>query len=134
MPILKKRPSAVHSLENVKHMAAAMLCSLPTGVAVVRTIQNSTIEGAIVQVPYRECGPVSDDQYAADLRVIMSGSVGVPMSDAVRSIGERERQIIERAASFSLPQAEPTTANDFRVPAAKSREVRSTRARRDEND
>jgi len=133
VPILKKRPSAVHSLENVKYMAAAMLCSLPTGVAVVRTIQNGTIEGAIVQVPYRECGPVSDDQYAADLRVIMSGSVGVAMNDAVRSISERKRQIIERAASFSLPQAEPTTANDFRVPA-KSREGRSSRARRNEND
>ena len=67
VPIMKVRPTAVHSLQNVTHMAAEMLCSLPTGVAVVRTIQNGSIEGAIIRVPYRECLPVSDEQYAADL-------------------------------------------------------------------
>ena len=57
---MKMRPGAVHGLENIKHMAAEMLCSLPTGVAVVRTIKNGSIEGAVVRVPYRACVPVSE--------------------------------------------------------------------------
>ena len=135
VPILKKRPSAVHSLENVKHMAAEMLCSLPTGVAVVRTIQNGSIEGAIIRVPYRGCPPVSDEQYAADLKAIMSRSIGTSMDDAMRQIDERERAIIESAKSHSLPRSEPTKASEFRIPAARDGGGRSEPSSgRDEHD
>jgi hypothetical protein len=105
-------------------MAADMLCSLPTGVAVVRTIQNGAIEGAIVRVPYRECESISDAQYAADHRLIMSRSDGIPMEAAVRTIRERERVIIERARANSLPPSEPSEAKDFRV-AARNRKRRT---------
>ena len=132
VPILKKRPSAVHSLENVKHMAAEMLCSMPTGVAVVRTIQNGTIEGAIVTVPYRECPSVSDEQYAADLRLVMGRSVGIPMENAMQANQERERAIIERARSHSLPAPEPTDAKEFRISARKGK--RKTNDRGADND
>ena len=70
---------------------------LPTGVAIVRTIQSGTIEGAIVKVPYHECQPVSDEQYAADVRVIMAQGIGVRMEDAMRGIRERE---LERDPNF----------------------------------
>jgi hypothetical protein len=119
VPVLKKRPSAVHSLENVKHMAAEMLCSLPTGVAVVRTIQHGSIEGAIVRIPYRACEPVTDEQYAADLRLVMEGNIGIPMADAMRAIGERERRIMEVARAETLPRVEPEDAKGFRVPVRK---------------
>lgn len=122
-PILKNRPSAVHSLENVKHMAAEMLCSLPTGVAVVRTLRNGTIEGAVVRVPYRSCNPVSDDQYAADLRAVMEGSIGVPMADAIQRIAEREKAILRVACSASLPSLEPDDARAFRVPSPKPKKT-----------
>jgi hypothetical protein len=120
-PVLKRRPSAVHSLENVKHMAAEMLCSLPTGVAVVRTLQNGTIEGAVVQVPYRGCAPVSDEQYASDLSAIMPRSIGLPMADAMRSIERRERQIVEQVRADALPAPEPTDPQEFRVRTTRTR-------------
>jgi hypothetical protein len=117
VPILKLRPSAIHSLQNVTHMAAEMLCSLPTGVAVVRTIKDGRIEGAIVRVPFRDCPPVSDEQYVADLRVLMPHSIGKPMGQAIRQIEERENKIIATASSLKVVE-EPRR---FRVPIGKAR-------------
>lgn len=112
VPILRERPTAVHSLQNVTHMAAEMLCSLPTGVAVVRTINNGSIEGALVRVPERPCLPVSDSQYASDLRkVMMHHGSRMLMCEAQRQIEARERALIAAAAQ-APPADEPAT---FRV-------------------
>jgi hypothetical protein len=123
-PVLKKRPSAVHSLENVTHMAAEMLCSLPTGVAIVRTVKDGRIEGAVVRVPYRECAPVSDAQYAADLQVLIPHSVGLPMAQARCAIEERENKLIAAASTMKVVGnqnvAEPMLSKDFRVPVRRA--------------
>lgn len=116
-PILKDMPGAVHSLENVRHKAAELLCSLPDGLAIVRTTRNGRIEGAVVKVPYRSCAPISDEQYAADLNAVMHhGGVGKPMSDAMREIEDRERFLVGEAQALRLPPPEPKS---FRVPARK---------------
>lgn len=128
-PILKDMPGAVHSLENVRHKAAEVLCSLPDGVAVVRTVRDGRIEGAVVKVPYRSCAPVSDEQYAADLDAVMRhGGVGKPMSDAMREIEDRERLLVGEAQALRLPPPEPES---FRVSAPqRGRPVLEMRARR----
>jgi hypothetical protein len=105
-------------------MAAEMLCSLPTGVAIVRTVKDGRIEGAVVRVPYRECAPVSDAQYAADLRVLIPHSVGLPMAQARRAIEERENKLIAAASTMKVvgnqTGPEPMRAEDFRVPVRRA--------------
>jgi hypothetical protein len=121
-PILKDMPGAVHSLENVRHKAAELLCSLPDGVAVVRTVRAGRLEGAVVKVPYRSCAPISDEQYAADLDAVMRhGGVGKPMSEAMREIEERERLLVTEAQALRLPPPEPER---FRIPRAKRTSTR----------
>ena len=127
-PILKNMAGAVHSLENVRHKAAELLCSLPDGVAVVRTVRDGRLDGAVVNVPYRSCAPVSDEQYAADLDAVMHhGGVGKPMPEAMREIEDRERLLVGEAQALRLPPPEPKS---FRVPAQKrSKPVLNARAR-----
>jgi hypothetical protein len=110
-PILKNMPGGVHSLENVQHMAGEMLCTLPTGVAVVRTIKDGKLEGAIVRVPERAGPPISDDQYAADLQVVMEHGGGVPMRDAIRQVEARERNLLAIAQPAKLKPKEPNEAS-----------------------
>jgi hypothetical protein len=121
-PILRLKPTAVHSLQNVTHMAAETLCSLPTGVAVVRTVGTGGIEGAVVRVPERPCPSVSDQQYASDLDTIMthSGSA-LPMREAQAQIEARERALIA-AVVRSRPPAEPSS---FRVSAPRQNRSRA---------
>ena len=127
-PILKDMVGAVHSLENVRHKAAELLCSLPDGVAVVRTVRDGRLDGAVVKVPYRSCAPVSDEQYAADLDAVMRhGGVGKPMPEAMREIEDRERLLVGEAQALRLPPPEPKS---FRVPAQnRSKPVLNARAR-----
>ena len=126
-PVLKDMPGAVHSLENVRHKAAEVLCTLPDGVAVVRTVRDGRLEGAVVKVPYRSCAPVSDEQYASDLDAVMRhGGVGKPMGDAMREIEDRERLLVGEAQALRLPPPEPKS---FRVPIQKrSKSVLQSRA------
>jgi hypothetical protein len=133
-PILKDMPGGVHNLENIRHMAAEMLCTLPDGVAVVRTVRDGRIEGAVVRVPHRRCAPVSDEQYAADLHALMRHSgVGNPMREALRQIEERERHILSEADALRLPPPEPEC---FRIsaPGRASTRVRERRNRTREGD
>lgn len=91
-PILKVLPTSVHDLQKVTHMAAEMLCSLPTGVAVVRTISDGRVEHAIVRTPERAAASVSDEQYAEDLELIVPRSnAGMAMADALHAIDTREQ-------------------------------------------
>lgn len=116
-PILKDMPGAVHSLENLRHLGAERLCALPVGVAVVRTIRDGKLEGAIVRIPYRACEPVSDEQYTKDLDLVMHhGGIGKPMPEAMRELEERERALVGTAEMLRLPPPEPKS---FRVPASK---------------
>ncbi len=93
-PILKDLPSAVHSLDNVTFKAAEMLCSLPTGTAVVRTVMNGTIEGAVIRVPLRMARSVSQQEFTRILDEIMSASPSArPMAEAMAIVEAREQSI-----------------------------------------
>jgi hypothetical protein len=125
-PILKDKPGAVHSLENLRHLAAERLCALPVGVAVVRTIRDGKLEGAVVRIPFRACDPVSDEQYTKDLDLVMHhGGIGKPMTEAMRELEERERALVGTAQTLRLPPPEPKS---YRVPAPKPRTDPSIRS------
>jgi hypothetical protein len=124
-------PTAVHSLQNVTHLSAELLCSLPTGTCIVRTIRDGRIEGAVVRVPERACPPVSDEQYAADLRLLVEQSGrGMLMHEAVRQIEARERDLIATASSLKVVHS----SEEFRQPLKKktgtSRQVPSRNVQR----
>lgn len=114
-PLMANLPVAVHSLENVKHYAGELLCSLPTGTCVVRTVEGGRIEGAIVRVPERPCAPVDDKQYATDVALIVDyGSAGVAMEVAQAAIAAREERIVATAAALVTGAIEEPQS--FRVP------------------
>jgi hypothetical protein len=116
-PVMEKRPHAIHSLQNVTHMAAEKLCTLPTGVAVVRTLKNGKVEGAIVKVPERPSPPVTDEQYAADLAIIAEHSTAIPMAEAMREIDRREERLLKQAADYKALTARPVEPESYRVAA-----------------
>ncbi|QWG14283.1 DUF87 domain-containing protein [Bradyrhizobium sediminis] len=132
-PILEVRPTSVHSLPNVTYMAARTLCTLPTGVAVVRTIRGNRVDAAVVLMPERRSPPVTDQQYAADLSLLVPRSeVGLPMRNAERAIEQRQSELIEEAQLCRLPPPEPASAAEFRVPIKKVTKPKSKKGTKDD--
>lgn len=117
-PIMADRPSSVHPLENVKHQAAELLCSLPTGTCVVRCLRNGSIEGAIVQVPERRCAPVDDAQYGADLELVCKQTTRAQRTEAAQAAIEAREQAIIAGAARAISPPEPSS---FPGPAPKRR-------------
>jgi hypothetical protein len=67
--------------------------------------------------------PVSDAQYAADLRSLIPHSIGLPMPQAQRAIEDRENKLIAAASSLKVVgdnhEPEPLRPRDFRIPLRK---------------
>jgi hypothetical protein len=112
LPIMEDRPGAVHSLQNVTHQAAELLCSLPTGTAVVRVVIGGSIQHALVQVP-----PIDDPAEAvegvAQAQLLARAPNALPRMEVDRIISERREWLRAQGARVVVPAREPRT---FRQP------------------
>ena len=114
-PVYRDLPSAVHSRENVRYMAAQLLRSLPTGQGLLAYVGAGGWLGARLTVPELKA-PVAGIFEAARARMLDASPSALPAREATLTIEERERLLIAAAQTLRLPPPEPES---FRIPAPK---------------
>ncbi len=118
-PIYQVLPTAVHSIENVRYLAAQMLRRLSTGEAFVNLVTRTGMLATRLSVPEVKGRMLSKDELA-DLRrrVLEGSSSAIPIGEAVANVAERERRLIAEARQLAELswEPEPTT---FRVPVGR---------------
>ncbi len=112
-PLLYNLPSAVHSKDNVRYMAAHAIRSLRTGRAVVNFVGEAGMVAALLRVPFLQAPSISGAEFKAVRALTLSQSTcALPLPKAQLVIEQRERALLEMRAPAEL--AEPET---FRVAA-----------------
>jgi hypothetical protein len=103
-------PAAVHSKENVVHMAAEVINNLPTGTAIVKALVGNAIESAVVRLP-RVDDPAGTAEAQRQVRteLLAKSPAALPAAEANKIIVERRNWLKAQGAKlFALP-AEPKT-------------------------
>ena len=114
-PIYANLPSAVHSKDNVLHMAAQELLSLPTGQARLSYVGEAGRSMGSLKVPrVPECQYGEQEFNNLRSKVFERSSSGLRLEDATENLKARERLLIASAKEIVLE--EPAT---FRVPVGK---------------
>ena len=123
VPIMEDRTGAVHSKENVVHMAAEVINNLPTGTAIVKALVGGKIESALVALPYID-DPRERVEGAAKAHLLSATPNALPGSEVDKIIAARREWLRAKGATViaelrkSLP--EPVEPKTFRVPAPKT--------------
>jgi hypothetical protein len=105
VPVFKDLPSAVHSLENVRYMAARELRSLARGNAFISYVGIEGWKGARVSVPRVQEAQIPKEGGAGARAALFDASPSaVPADRAQALVNEREQQVYAAAATLkSLP-------------------------------
>jgi hypothetical protein len=107
VPVFKDLPGAVHSLENVRYMAARELRSLARGNAFVSYVGIDGWKGARVSVPpVQEVKRPPDGGASARAAMLDASPSAVPAADAQAAVDKREQTVFAAAASVKGPSAE----------------------------
>jgi hypothetical protein len=126
-PLYDDRPSAVHSLENVRYMGAQILCSLPTGRAAISFVHDGGMKRASLKVANVQTRALPAPAFEElRHRLLQASPSATPTAAALETIAARQRAVIAAAANARVPQ--PATPADYRV--KKKRLVRSDPVRR----
>lgn len=113
-PILADLPSAVHSRDNVRYMAARLVRGLPTGRAFVNFVGERGMVATMITVPNIPDIRLPPDAFC-QLReqVLASSTAAIPAALAAELIAEREH-----AFCGALEDAEPETFRTKAPPLA----------------
>jgi hypothetical protein len=104
VPVFKDLPGAVHSLENVRYMAAWELRSLPRGNAFISYVGIEGWKGARVTVPrVQEAQRPPDGGASARAALLDASPSAVPADRAQALVNEREQQVFAAAAALRAP-------------------------------
>jgi hypothetical protein len=120
VPVLEDRSGAVHSKENVVHVAAETINHLLTGTAVVKALVNGRIESALVRLPLVADSKEKYEGYARSY-LLEQSPLALPSSEADQIIHERHEWLKAEGANLAGLPEEPATPGGFRVPAPKGR-------------
>jgi hypothetical protein len=101
-------PTAVHSKENVVHMAAEVINNLPTGTAIVKALVGNRIESAVVRFP-RIDDPSGTPQHQQQVRIelLAKSPFALPAAEATKIIEDRREWLKAQGAKLLAPPAEP---------------------------
>jgi hypothetical protein len=115
IPEFRHLPSAVHSLENVKHLAIARLRSLPERHAVVKGTALPSFE----IVTYPTYLKVVDQQSQASFkaRILASSPYALPAKAAQEAIEQRHEETLTEASSWLSPPVAEERENEWRGPS-----------------
>lgn len=104
VPVFKDVPGAVHSLENVRYMAARELRSLQRGNAFISYVGIEGWKGARVTVPpVQEAQKPLDGGASARAALLDASPSAVPTDRAQALVNEREQQVFVAAAALKAP-------------------------------
>ncbi len=110
-PIYEDRPTSVHSLENVRYMAAQVLMNLPTGRAAISFVDATGMKTASLTVANVECPALPPAQFdELRTRVLDASRSAVRIEQALANLGAREAALIEKATAARLPEEEKAPA------------------------
>jgi hypothetical protein len=111
VPVFKDLPGGVHSLENVRYMAARELRSLPRGNAFISYVGIEGWKGARVTVAHVKDAPAPSDGGAAARAALLDASPSaLPAGEARAAVERREREVFAAAADLTSPAREPEGA------------------------
>lgn len=113
-PIYEERPTAVHSLENIRYMAGHALRSLTAGRAAISFVDAGGLKTMALSVARVESHALPEEAFAAlRTRVFEASPSALPYDAALQNLTERERTVIERANGHAL--AEPDSPAAYRT-------------------
>jgi hypothetical protein len=116
VPIFKELPGAVHSLENVRYMAARELRSLARGNTFVSYVGIDGWKGARVAVPpVQEAQRPPDGGASARAAILDASPSAVPTADAQAALNKREQDIVVAAAASRSELAAETESRGERM-------------------
>ena len=110
-PIYEERPTAVHSLDNIRYLAGHALRSLTAGRAAISFVDAGGLKTMSLSVARVESHALPEEAFAAlRTKVFEASPSAVPYDAALQSLAEREQAVIERAkgeniAEFDSPAA-----------------------------
>ena len=105
-PFMEDRPSAVHSLDNLRYMAAEVLRSLPAGRVTMSVVDGSGLRTAVVQaanVP--DCELTNEEFDELRQQFLQRSPSAVPINAALAALAHRQTRILRLATQ--LRDAEP---------------------------
>ena len=107
VPVYKELPGGVHSLENVRYMAARQLRSLSRGNAFISYVGIDGWKGARVTVPPVREAPAPTDGVASVRAAMLNASPSaLPAADALAALDKREQSLFAVASGLNAPSAE----------------------------
>jgi hypothetical protein len=113
-PIYEERPTAVHSLENIRYLAGHALRSLTAGRAAISFVDAGGLKTMTLSVARVESHALPEEAFAAlRTRVFEASPSALAYDAALQNLTERERMVIERAKGLAL--AEPDSPAAYRT-------------------
>jgi len=130
-PEYRDLPTSVHSLENVRHLAAKQLRELQTGQGFVSYVGAEGWRGARLVVPRIAEQRVSTERFC-DIRlsVFEASPSALAAQDAAAAVAQRERTLKADASRPKPRSPEPDKPAEFRTAAPK----RKPKARKKSDD
>jgi hypothetical protein len=118
VPVFKELPGSVHSLENVRYMAARQLRSLARGNAFISYVGIEGWKGARVSVPrVQEAQTPTDGAGGVRAALLNASPSALPAAEAQAALDKRELALFVVAATFNGPLAVTAKANAVSVKA-----------------
>jgi hypothetical protein len=114
--IYQDLPTSVHSLENVRYMAAQVLLNLPTGRAAISFVDASGMKKASLRVANVDSFALPPAQFdELRTRVLDASPSAVRLEKAAANLAAREAALIEKAVKARIPN-EPEKPAGYRTP------------------
>lgn len=108
VPVFKELPGGVHSLENVRYMAARQLRSLSRGNAFISYVGIEGWKGARVTVPrVQEAQAPTDGAAGVRAALLKASPSALPAADAQVALDKREQALIAVASALNSTSVEP---------------------------
>ncbi|MBZ0215196.1 MAG: type IV secretion system DNA-binding domain-containing protein [Fimbriimonadaceae bacterium] len=115
IPEFRNLPSAVHSLENVKHLAMARLRSLPERHAIVKGTAIPSFEIVTYPTHPKVVAPESHASFKA--RLLASSPYALPATRAQELIEQRREATLAEVGTWRSPSVEDEAGNAWRGPS-----------------
>jgi hypothetical protein len=111
-PIYRDLPSAVHSIENIRYLAAGAVRNLATGHAIVSFVDANGLQAALLQVPHIESCALQEEHFA-NLRthVLDTSPSALPTGEAKLHVAKRADTLIEAASELRITAETPNYRN-----------------------
>lgn len=113
-PILADRPTAVHSLDNVRYMAGEVLRDFAAGYAAISLVDGDGLKTAVLKVAHvPDCKLTSEQFDTLRLAFLQRSPSAVPIETALATLAARQSNLLQRAGQ--LRDAEPEAPQQFRT-------------------